>query len=165
MKSNTILTALLPAAAVTAALLAGGCNGDGDDVDSLAETEATVDAGLNAGHMRGVPALTQQRILDDLDGKQIAGPVDIQATAEGTFYDVSYYATAGDDDVKSRLYDRQGNVVDSSDRRSAAARDREDAAGRPIRQNRESVNDAPDRPEEFYELEDQDENDAFELVD
>ena len=162
MKSKTFLTALLPAAAVTAALLAGGCNGDGDDVDSLAETEATVDAGMNVGMMRGVPAETQGRILADLDGKEIASPVDILATPQGTLYEVTYYAVAGDDDVKSRTYNREGNVVDSSDRRSAAAIAAENAADRPIRQNRESINDAPDRPEEFDLQED---DDGFELRD
>lgn len=108
------LVSLAAAATLTAGL--AGCQNDRDRVDAQ-----TVDAGMNAGKLGGVPPETRNLILADLEGHQIESS-EILTTATGPLYRVTYYDNG---QARSKTYNRNGLAQALPSQRPANQQDTE----------------------------------------
>jgi hypothetical protein len=96
----------LPTAAVCGMLLLVGCGSSGMAADDTAITSDEARTSMNAAAVSGLPPLTQEQILLDLEGASITG-VETRATgADTTVFSVNYIMNG---DAKQRIYDRDGN--------------------------------------------------------
>ncbi len=139
----------LPLLSAAALLLGGailGCNNDPEPV-----AEETMDTGLSAGKLAGMPSRVQTQIMADMEGMPgySVQSYDEQVTAEGILYRVTMFD--GEGGVESRTYNRDGvRVVTPAERSAANAEPSE-----PLEQRAsdstlppESSTDAPNRSQQ-----------------
>ena len=143
MNHTTAIAALSAAALLAGATLAGCRN---DDEPEVSTTESIED-GMNAGRLAGVPEEVRTSVMADMDAN--AGytieSVEPQPVAGGMQYRVTYFD--GNGGVESRTYDRDGlRIVTPSERAAQNAEPSE-----PIEQRASDSTVATDRSDEIIE--------------